>query len=189
MPTSAMGESRQSSPREDLASGAEGNGYRLLGSQRSPVEGARTLSEAYREIVGGGNVEPIRKRGTRWPVDAEIPAQWIHDGYALREKHKLPRIDLELEATKFVLHFTSTNRNAAKILWHRTWLNWCLNSRGGKVQETPAKSAKHDIIEQSRARAKLAARGIRAALLDRADLERGVREGILTEEQAKRFGF
>lgn len=155
-----------------------------------PPEGMPMSSEAWREIIGGSNVEPIRKRGTRWPMNAAVPEEWIEAGYRAREQAGLPRIDIRLEAQKFVDHFVSmSGARAAKLNWQATWRNWCRNAYTGKPEEKPTKPGISDIVEQSRARAKLAARGLRASLLDRADLERGVREGILTVEQAKRFGF
>lgn len=123
-------------------------------------------------------------------MNATVPESWIEIGYQVREKAGLPRIDIRLEADKFVDHFVSmSGARASKLNWLGTWRNWCRNAYTGKPEEKPTKPGVSDIVEQSRARAKLAARGLRAALLDRADLELGVREGILTVEQAKRMGL
>jgi len=60
-----------------------------------------------------------------------MPLDWIEDGQAAREKARLPPVDLATEALKFTNHFLSKGgREGAKLDWHRTWINWCLNTKG-----------------------------------------------------------
>jgi hypothetical protein len=147
-------------------------------------------SEAYIEQVGGRNVHPISKRGTRWPANQAVPADWISLGYEIREKAGLPRIDLHLEADKFSDHFAGMNgARAIKLNWLATWRNWCRNSYSGKPEEKPTKPGFSDMIAQSRARARLAASGIRSSYLDAQDIRIGLEWGDITPEQARRLGF
>jgi hypothetical protein len=75
--------------------------------------------------------EAKERRGERLPADFEVPAEWIEDGQTEREHYALPVIDLGLEATKFCRFWTAkSGRDATKIDWRKTWLNWCTNARG-----------------------------------------------------------
>jgi hypothetical protein len=94
------------------------------GSTRKGREG-----ESERE--GEGNLEGkgarAREGATRWLPDAIVPDDWITDAEQARIKNGLPKINLRLEAEKFANYWTSASgRNAAKLDWKRTWLNWAL---------------------------------------------------------------
>jgi hypothetical protein len=70
-------------------------------------------------------------RATRLPRDFEMPLDWIEDGAAARVKAHLPPVDLATEAVKFVNHWLSKAGQAGtKLDWHRTWINWCLSTKG-----------------------------------------------------------
>jgi hypothetical protein len=60
------------------------------------------------------------------PEDFTIPPDWIEDGYAARKRHGKPWVDLTLQAEVFCNRQYSTG--AIYVNWHRTWINWCLNS-------------------------------------------------------------
>src|SRR6185312_17471306 len=106
-----------------------------------------TLSEAWKDI-GGVIPFPVKHkpdtRGRRWAEDETVPAVWVFDGHELRKKHKLPRINLNLEAEKFVnWALSASGKVAVKVNWKRTFLNWCINARGVPEQEpaTPVYTA------------------------------------------------
>lgn len=89
-------------------------------------------------------------RAKRLSKDFVMPLDWIDDGAAAREKAHLPPSDLATEAIKFVNHWLSkSGRDGAKLDWHRTWINWCLNAKGfgnGQVANGRA-SAADNLIE------------------------------------------
>lgn len=72
-----------------------------------------------------------KTRGTRLPIDFEMPVQWFNDGAAAREKAHLPTADLRTEAVKFANHFAgASGQRGVKLDWYATWINWCLNAKG-----------------------------------------------------------
>jgi len=103
-------------------------------------------------------------RGTRWPSDQEIPADWfpwVEERF--RELGRAPP-SLRVEATKFTAYWASeTGAKASKLDWKKTFLNWCLNARPDR---NTAKSSQFD---------ELAAGARRAAGLDD-----GQRQGMET---------
>lgn len=117
-----------------------------------------------------------------------VPAAWVFDGHALRKQHKLPRIDLNLEATKFANYWASaTGKNAAKLDWKRTWMNWVVSARGVPEQE-PAKPI-YAATDNDRRLIELALKGVRTMSFG-PDLVRRAREkGICTEEEARKLGY
>lgn len=75
--------------------------------------------------------EPLRRKAQRWPSDAIVPEDWIEDGHNARARNSLPPVDLNLEAQSFVNYWVSKpGKEALKLDWKRTWLNWCLNAKG-----------------------------------------------------------
>ncbi len=81
------------------------------------------------EFVGSASAKP--KKGTRWESSRIIEKDWILLGNAARNRHGLPRIDLELEAEQFAAYWTSkAGSNATKLDWHRTWIAWALKAEG-----------------------------------------------------------
>jgi uncharacterized protein YdaU (DUF1376 family) len=85
---------------------------------------------------------------TRWPADAIIPGTWISDAARSRAAHGLPDIDLRLEAQRFVNYWASKGgRDAAKLDWSKTWINWALRAEGarnGKNAHDGKKQTAHD---------------------------------------------
>lgn len=83
------------------------------------------------------DLKKTAKRGTRIPEDFALTAEMID--YA---RQKRPTIDFELETEKFINFFTAkTGRDATKLDWKRTWMNWILNAReqnGHKQHVKPA---------------------------------------------------
>jgi hypothetical protein len=75
-----------------------------------------------------------RATSTKGPADAVVPSDWIEAARALREKHRLPPTDLELEAVKFQNYWSANGQ--AKIDWRRTWSNWAINSKGSNNGRT-----------------------------------------------------
>lgn len=74
--------------------------------------------------------EAARKRATRLPQDFVLPREWRQEAAAKRAEHRLPPIDLDLEAEKFTNFWLSkSGGGGAKLDWHRTWVNWALNAR------------------------------------------------------------
>lgn len=72
-----------------------------------------------------------RPKAQRWPSDAIVPEDWIEDGHNARARNSLPAMDLGLEAQSFANYWASkSGKDATKLDWKRTWLNWCLNAKG-----------------------------------------------------------
>jgi len=75
--------------------------------------------------------EPLRRKAQRWPADAVVPDEWIADGLDARARNALPSLDLRPEAEAFANYWASkSGKDATKLDWKRTWLNWCLNAKG-----------------------------------------------------------
>jgi hypothetical protein len=74
--------------------------------------------------------KPKPDRGTRWPADEKVPEDWFAPILArFRELGRAPP-DLRLEAEKFVNYWASkSGKDATKLDWPKTFLNWCLNAR------------------------------------------------------------
>lgn len=95
-----------------------------------------TYSEPSLEFVGGASKKskPAREdpKGTRWPPNKAIPENWITDAHDARDRHKLPPIDLSLEAERFVNWAVNAKANGVKKDWHRAFINWSTdpNKRG-----------------------------------------------------------
>ena len=72
-------------------------------------------------------------RGTRWASDQSIPEDWLLfvDG-RFKALGRAPP-DLQLEAEKFVNFWAAkSGKDATKLDWKKTFLNWCLNARSDK---------------------------------------------------------
>lgn len=68
-------------------------------------------------------------RGTRWSSDQSVEPEWIEAAARSRADHKLPPVDLELEAEKFTNHWISAGgANAVKRNWRLAWINWALKA-------------------------------------------------------------
>lgn len=140
-------------------------------------------------IEGSAPIRKLRSQGQRWPQGEAVPPDWIEEGHEVRKRAGLPRINLALEAEKFVdFWIGKSGQGASKLDWRATFRNWCRNARG-QPEADPVKVKEPPGNVMSRRRAELAAKGIRHAMLDRRDLELGVREGILSIEQAKKMGL
>lgn len=78
----------------------------------------------------GAAPKPKPDRGTRWPSDRQVPPDWfppILDRF--RELGRAPP-DLRLEAVKFASYWAGkSGKDATKLDWPKTFLNWCLNAR------------------------------------------------------------
>jgi uncharacterized protein YdaU (DUF1376 family) len=94
-----------------------------------------------------GAKAPAKKAATRLPDDFAVPLDWLDAGTAMREKSSLPPADLVTEGVKFVNHWTSSGRNAAKLDWRRTWINWCLNAKGLRNGNAGAGSAESGLAK------------------------------------------
>lgn len=74
--------------------------------------------------------KPVSPRATRWPSDKAVPTAWfppILDRF--RELGRAPP-DLLLEAVKFANYWAGkSGKDATKLDWQKTFLNWCLNAR------------------------------------------------------------
>lgn len=73
------------------------------------------------------------KRGTRLPDDFAMPDDWIEAAI----QRGFTRAAAQVESEKFILYWQAkSGRDATKIDWRKTWLNWLLNadkSRGRNV--------------------------------------------------------
>lgn len=122
-----------------------------------------TNSESSLEFVGSPSGKPKTKRGVRLPEDFEIPAAWFNDAEAARCRLKLPLINYEAEAVKF-LNWAANAK--PKLDWRRAWINWCIsdyqkgNSNGsgqsgaiariaGKVQAAREDEARRSNLHES----------------------------------------
>lgn len=152
----------------------------------------RTLSEAWRDLGGGvipfPNMKKSPSRGRRWEEDETIPAQWLFDGHALRKKHGMPRINLNLEAEKFQNWALSASGNVAvKVNWKRTFLNWCVNARG--VPEAEPATAIYTPADNDRKLIELALRGVRTMNFGPDLVRRALQNGTCSEAEARRLGY
>jgi hypothetical protein len=150
------------------------------------------MSEAYRDLIGSNvvalPVKPAKRTSvaTSLPEDYEVPAQWKEDGHARRKKFGMPRINMDLEAERFVDSAVAHARKYAN--WHRAWLNWVTSPWcKGEPQPEPVKASETDDL--NRKRAHLMAKGLTGTWATREAAELGLREGILTAEQVRRFGL
>lgn len=68
-------------------------------------------------------------RGTRWPNGEPVPGSWIEGMRGALAAKGLPQIDLDLEALRFVNHWTAkAGQQATKLDWKRTWMNWAIEA-------------------------------------------------------------
>lgn len=69
------------------------------------------------------------EKGSRWPSDQTIPEPWRDEAIAKRAEHNLPPVDVDLEAEKFVNHYSTHAGPAAnKTSWRPVWINWMLRA-------------------------------------------------------------
>ena len=145
------------------------------------------MSDAFAEL--GGGPDPAPTRGMRWPAGHAVPEEWIAIGYETRAKAGLARINIRLEAEKFVDFWSAkTGRDAAKLNWLGTWRNWCRNGYGGQPEPEPPKNPAQSQDTDARAIA-LVLKGMRPQSFGPDLVRRGLAKGLLTPEQARRLGF
>lgn len=134
---------------------------------------------------------PVRSKGTRWPEGQAVPDQWYLDAAAARAKHGLHPINLAIEAERFVNHFTSgAARKETATLWHRRFINWVIGSWAPEYH-APAVPKSEDAKKLSPNELKildLVRRKVRT-MSSMAVVEKAVRLGEMTAEEAKRFGY
>lgn len=74
--------------------------------------------------------KPKPSIGSRWPSDQEVPTEWMF--WARERFGEMGRAppDLAVEAVKFANYWASkSGRDATKVDWKKTFLNWCLNAK------------------------------------------------------------
>jgi hypothetical protein len=146
------------------------------------------MSDTHKDI--GYSLPPPQKanRGTRWPHDEEIPAAWVEYGHEARKKHGLKRINLKLEADKFVAHFVGNGETMKD--WRLAWRKWCLRAWDGQPEAEPQVAAptSHHEADALR-RVRLSVIGPRVPTLDIDDIRLALARGAITQEQAKRLGY
>jgi len=77
----------------------------------------------------GERASAPRPKAGRWPIDGVVSETWISKAETARADHKLPPIDLRLEAEKFANYWASkSGGSATKTDWERTWINWILKA-------------------------------------------------------------
>ncbi len=124
-------------------------------------------------------------RGTRWKAGAQVPAGWIFVGYEARKAAGLPRINLWLEADKFVDYWSArAGAGATKVDWLATWRNWCRSAEGAPESEQSVPSDDADARTLA-----LAIKGIKTQNFGPDLVKRGLARGLLTKEQARMLGF
>lgn len=107
------------------------------GSQNdAPSQSDSSLRSEKKEPPSGGS----KKRATRLQDDFIVPHEWRGDAASARERNRLPPINLNLEAERFVNYWLSKGKDGAKTDWRKTWINWCLNARGSG--ERPAENGR-----------------------------------------------
>lgn len=81
------------------------------------------------------------QRGSRLPQEICLSDDWIAAAEAARSRANLPPIDLATEFEKFCNYWLDkTGKDATKVGWRRTWVNWALNAktpRNGNGAGTP----------------------------------------------------
>lgn len=149
------------------------------------------MSEAWKDLGGGVIPFPKKKKasvGRRWEEDETVPAVWLLDAHALRKKYGMPRINLNLEAEKFVnWALSASGKNAVKVLWHRAFLNFCLNARG--VPEAEPASPIYTPVDRDAQLLELALKGIRGTWFGPDLVRRGIEKGLLSPEQIRKLGY
>lgn len=92
---------------------------------------------------------PRSGRGTRW-TDDKVPPSWIADGATQRQQHNLEPIDLNLEAELFVNFWhAKSGKDATKVDWNRTWVNWCLKSRAKPPNGHAQRNGAAEVVVQT----------------------------------------
>lgn len=149
------------------------------------------MSEAWKDLGGGIIPFPKKKKasvGRRWEEDETVPTVWLLDAHALRKKYGMPRINLNLEAEKFVnWALSASGKNAVKVLWHRAFLNFCLNARG--VPEAEPATPIYTAADNDRKLIELALRGVRTMNFGPDLVRRALQNGTCSEEEARRLGY
>ena len=94
--------------------------------KHSSIEGSKKVEAPAKAVVP----KPSLVRGTRWPSDQEVPSEWFPPVLErFRELGRAPP-DLRLEAVKFANYWAGkSGKDATKMDWPKTFLNWCLNAR------------------------------------------------------------
>ena len=108
----------------------------LANAMRLPCHSSEPESDSKKKEVvvappkGAAHSKPIPFRGTRWPSDREVPEAWLPSVLERFRELGRPPPDLRLEAVKFANYWSGkSGKDATKIDWHKTFLNWCLNAR------------------------------------------------------------
>jgi hypothetical protein len=80
--------------------------------------------------AGADASKPTPLRATRWPAEQKVPPDWLPPVLErFRELGRAPP-DLRLEAEKFANYWAGkSGKDATKLDWPKTFLNWCLNAR------------------------------------------------------------
>jgi uncharacterized protein YdaU (DUF1376 family) len=90
-------------------------------------------------------------KGTRLAGDFIVLMEWREEAREAREKHGKPAIDIDLEAELFTNYWLAkAGADGCKLDWHRTWINWILNSRAAALAK-PANGRAPDPDETFRA--------------------------------------
>lgn len=97
--------------------------------------------DSERDVVGGGAPQKaVVRRATRLPDDWDLPDEWRDHPDTIKAQTKRPWVDLDVEELRFRNYWTSKARDAAKLDWFRTWINWLYNVKPEGVQPRPTRA-------------------------------------------------
>lgn len=81
------------------------------------------------ESVGAQAPKTEMARPTRLPQDWVIPDEWKIHPDTVKAISMRPWVDIAVEETLFRNYWTARVRDATKLDWFRTWINWLYNTK------------------------------------------------------------
>ena len=122
--------------QEGKGNGTEGNGETRIASRHAPPLAAPSSSQSQ-----SPSKTSSQQSAARWPADAIVPKDWFEPAERARALATLAPIDLRTEATRFANYWASkSGRDATKLDWRKTWINWVLNARSN-ANGSPARQS------------------------------------------------
>lgn len=121
-------------PKKEDNSANRSKAWREAQKDSNDIERSRTQSNATErpdkiqiQIREDIDAAPKRSRQgySKLPEDWTLPDGWRESAVESRQRHRLPSIDLTLEAERFKLHWL--DKGEMKKNWRATWLKWVVS--------------------------------------------------------------
>jgi hypothetical protein len=129
---------RQKRFREKKLAEKQGNGNNpemsnaLHNGRVTPLEQRRIEQKEEKKDLTTFDPKKKRDRGSMWPDGAIVPDDWVSAGREARDRAGMPMTNLVTQAVMFSNYWSAkSGAGATKIDWRKTWINWCLNAKGG----------------------------------------------------------